>query len=50
MFQMKKKIDTGLVANIPTVINFFRFGITSLYTVVSGRFPGPKKCHFWPKK
>ena len=28
---------------------FFRFGITSLDTVVFGRFLRPKKCHFWPK-
>ena len=37
MSQMKKKIYTG-------------FGWTSLYTVVFGRFPRPKKCHLWPKK
>ena len=44
---MKKKNDTGLVANIPTVIFFFRYGLISLYTVVFGRFPRPKKCNFW---
>ena len=50
MSQMRRKKNyTGLVANIPNVIFFFffRFGITSLYTVVFGRFPRPKKCHFW---
>ena len=28
----------------------FRFGLTLLYTVVFGCFPGPKKWQFWPKK
>ena len=27
----------------------FRFDLTSLYMVVFGRFPRPKKCNFWPK-
>ena len=50
MFQMKK-IKTRFTANIPTVIHFFfRFGLSSLYTVVFGRFPIPKKCNCWPKK
>ena len=46
-----EEIDPRLVANIPTVIYFFfRFGLTSLYTVVLGCFPRPKKYQFWPKK
>ena len=47
---MKKQIDPGLDANNRTVIYFFlRFGLTVIYTVLFGRFPRPKKCHFWPK-
>ena len=41
------KIVTGLVANIPTIIFFFRFGLTSLYMVLFSRFPRPKTCIFW---
>ena len=49
MFEMKKKVETGLVANIPTVILiFFRFGLTSPYTVVFGRLSRPEKFHFGP--
>ena len=29
---------------------FFRFGLTSPYTFVFGRFPRPRKCIFWPNK
>ena len=29
---------------------FFRFDLNSMYTVVFGRFPRPKKYIFWPKK
>ena len=49
MSLMKKKYDTEMVANIPMVIYFFRFGIPSLYTVVFGQFSRPKICNFWPK-
>ena len=47
-----KKNETGFVANNQMVLfNFFsfRFVLTSLYTVVFGRFFNPKNLHFWPK-
>ena len=43
---IEEKIDIGLVANIPTVIFFFRIGITSLYTVIFGRFRDVKSAIF----
>ena len=43
--------DAWLVANIPTVIFFLlRFDLTSMYTIVFGCFPRPKKCHSLKKK
>ena len=48
-FLNEQKVDTGLVANIP-LVNFFRLGLFSLYTVVFGLFPRPQNIIFGKKK
>ena len=47
MSQMKKKCMKDWLQTFKFV---FRFGITSLYMVIFGRFPRPKKFNFGPKK
>ena len=45
----RKKMTQDWLQTSQLSIIFFRFCITSLYKVVFGRFPRPKKCNFWPK-
>ena len=46
----KKKLRNDWLQTSQWSFTFLRFGLISLYTVIFGRFPIPKKCFFWPEK
>ena len=46
----RKKITHDWLQTSHWSFNFFRFCLTSLYTILFGRFPRPKKCHFCLKR